>query len=78
MKAMEKLMKYLQYILLGLVVFVHPIMPSIVLVGLSLFSFRKHDWQEGFFDDRWGILGSVSFLVGIIIYLVMVYLPSQA
>jgi hypothetical protein len=49
-----------------------------VLVGLSLFSFQKHDWQEGFFDDRWGILGSVSFLVGIIVYLVMVYLPSQA
>ena len=68
----------LQYILLGLVVFVHPIMPGIVLVGLSLFSFQKHDRQEGFFDDRWGILGSVSFLVGIIIYLVLVYLPSRA
>jgi hypothetical protein len=78
MKTMEKLMKYLQYILLGLVVFIHPIMPSIVLVGLSLFSFQKHDWEEGFFDDRWGFLGSVSFLVGILVYMIMVYLPSKA
>ena len=75
---MEKLMKCLQYILLGLVVFVHPIMPSIVLVGLSLFAFQKHDWEEGFFEDRWGILGSVSFLVGIIVYMFMIYLPSKA
>jgi hypothetical protein len=78
MKTMEKLMKYLQYVLLGLVVFLHPIMPCIVLMGLSLFSFQKHDWEEGFFDDRWGILGSVSFLVGIIVYMVMIYLPFQA
>jgi hypothetical protein len=76
MKTMEKLMKYLQYVLLGLIVFVHPIMPSLVLMGLSLFSFQKHDWGEGFFDDRWGILGSVSFLVGIVVYMAMVYLPQ--
>jgi hypothetical protein len=75
MKTMDKLMKYLQYILLCLIVFVHPIMPSLVMVGLSLFSFQKHDWGEGFFDDRWGILGSVSFLVGIVAYVIMVYLP---
>jgi hypothetical protein len=77
MMAMEKLMKYLQYILLGLIMFIHPIMPSIVLVGLSLLSFQKHDWEEGFFNDRWGILGSVSFLAGIVVYVLMIYLPSQ-
>jgi hypothetical protein len=75
---MEKLMKYLQYILLGLVVFVHPIMPSLALMGLSLFSFQKHDWEEGFFDDRWGLLGSASLLAGIAVYMVMIYLPAQA
>ncbi len=75
---MEKLMKYLQYVLVGLVVFVHPIMPSLVLMGLSLFSFQKHDWGEGFFDDRWGLLGSVSLLAGIAVYMIMIYLPSQA
>jgi len=48
---MDKGMKYLHYIMPG-------------LTGLSLFSFQKHDWDEGFLDDRWGILGSVSFLVG--------------
>jgi hypothetical protein len=75
---MEKLMKYLQYILLGLVVFVHPIMPSLVLIGLSLISFQKHDWQEGFFDDRWGLLGSASLLAGVAVYMITIYLPSQA
>ncbi len=75
---MEKLMKSLQYLLLGLVLFVHPIMPSLALMGLSLFSFQKHDWQEGFFDDRWGLLGSASLLAGIAVYMIMIYLPSQA
>jgi hypothetical protein len=75
---MENLMKFLQYILLALVMFVHPVMPSIVLLGLSLISFQKHDWQEGFFDDNWGTLGSVTFLLAIVTYVVMVYLPSQA
>lgn len=74
---MENLMKFLQYVLLALVMFIHPVMPSIVLLGLSLISFQRHDWEEGFFDDRWGTLGSISFLLGIVIYMVMVYLPSQ-
>jgi hypothetical protein len=78
MKTMENLMKFLQYILLALVMFIHPVMPSIVLLGLSLISFQKHDWQEGFFDDNWGTLGSVTFLLAIVTYVVMVYLPSQA
>ena len=75
---MEKLMKYLQYVVLGLVMLVHPIMPSLILMGLSLFSFQKHDWTEGFFDDRWGLLGSLSLLAGIAVYMIMIYLPSQA
>jgi hypothetical protein len=78
MLTMENLMKFLQYVMLALVMFIHPVMPSIVLLGLSLISFQKHDWEEGFFDDRWGTLGSVSFLLGIVTYVVMVYLPSQA
>ncbi len=76
--AMETLMKFLQYALLGLLVFVHPIMPSLVLMGLSLISFQKHDWEEGFFDDRWGLLGSACLLGGIAVYMVMIYLPSRA
>lgn len=78
MKTMEKLMKYLQFVLLGLVVFVHPIMPSLVLLGLSLFYFQKHDWGDGFFEDKWGALGTVSFLLGIVVYALMVFLPSQS
>lgn len=74
---MEKLMKYLQYVLLGLVLFLHPVMPSLALMGLSLFSFQKHDWEEGFFGDRWGLLGSVSLLAGIVVYMMMVYWPSK-
>lgn len=76
--AMENLMKFLQYVMLALVMFIHPIMPSIVLVGLSLISFQKHDWGDGFFEDRWGTLGSLAFLLGIVTYVVMVYLPSHA
>lgn len=75
---MENLMKFLQYVMLALVMFIHPVMPSLVLLGLSLISFQKHDWDEGFFDDRWGTVGSLSFLLGIVTYVVMVYLPSQA
>ena len=71
-------MRYLQYVLLGLIVFVHPIMPCLVLLGLSIITFQKHNWNEGFFDDRWGALGSVTFLLGIAAYLVIIYLPSQA
>jgi hypothetical protein len=77
MKTMEKLMKTLQLVLLGLVVFVHPIMPSLVLLGLSLLYFQKHDWGEGFFDDKWGALGTLSFLLGIVVYTLMVFIPSQ-
>ena len=77
MKTMEKIMKYLQFMLLGLVVFVHPIMPSLVLLGLSLFYFQKHDWCEGFFEDKWGALGTVSFLLGMVVYTLMVFIPSQ-
>ncbi len=77
MKTMEKLMKSLQFILLGLVVFIHPIMPSLVLLGLSLFYFQRHDWGEGFFDDRWGTLGMLTFLLGVVVYTLMVFIPSQ-
>jgi hypothetical protein len=78
MKTMEQLMKVLQYILLGLVMFIHPIMPSLALLGLSVFYLQKHDWEAGFFEDRWGAIGSISFLLGIIVYVAMVYLPSRA
>lgn len=74
---MENLMKFLQYVLLALVMFIHPVMPSIILLGLSLISFQRHDWGEGFFDDNWGTLGSISFLLGIVIYVVMFYLPTH-
>ena len=74
---MDNIMKYLQFILLGLALFVIPIMPSLVLLGLSLIYFKKHDWTKGFFKDKWGTLGVVSFLSGIAVFLVGVYLPSQ-
>jgi hypothetical protein len=66
-------MKYLQFIMLGMTLLVSPILASIVLLGLSLFYFQKHDWGEGFFEDRWGALGSISFLLGILVYVVLVY-----
>ena len=75
---MESIMKVLQFILLGMVMLINPIMPSIALLGLSIFYFKKHDWEAGFFDDAWGILGSVSFLLGIVVYVMLVYIPSQA
>ena len=74
---MDNLMKYLQIILLGLAMFVIPIMPSLVLCGLSLIYFRKHDWTEEFFKDRWGTLGILSFLFGILVFVVGVYIPSR-
>ena len=74
---MENIMKYLQLVLLGLAMFVVPMLPSVVLFGLSLIYFRKHDWGKGFFKDRWGTLGILSFLSGIIVFVVGVYIPSQ-
>jgi hypothetical protein len=74
---MENIMKYLQLIMLGLAMFIIPGMPSIVLVGLSLVYFRKHDWKKGFFKDKWGTLGILSFLFGIAVFVVGVYLPSR-
>lgn len=74
---MDNIMKYLQIILLGLAMFIIPVMPSLVLCGLSLIYFRKHDWTKGFFKDKWGTLGIVSFLSGIIVFLVGVYIPSR-
>jgi hypothetical protein len=70
-------MKYLQIILLGLAMFIIPIMPSLVLCGLSLIYFQKHDWTKGFFKDKWGTLGIVSLLSGMIVFLVSVYTPSR-
>lgn len=78
MKAMEKLMKVLQYALLGLVMLINPLISSIGLLGLSIFFFQKHDWEEGFFDDRWGWIGTIAFLLGIAVYVVTVYMPSKA
>lgn len=74
---MDNIMKYLQIILLGLAMFVVPVMPSLVLCGLSLIYFRKHDWERGFFQDKWGTLGVVSFLAGVMVFVMGVYLPSQ-
>ena len=74
---MDTIMKYLQLVLLGLAMFVIPVMPSLVLCGLSLVYFRKHDWGKSFFKDKWGIFGILSFLFGIIIFVVSVYIPSQ-
>ena len=73
---MDNVMKYLQWILLGLAMFVVPVLPSLVLCGLSLVYFRKHDWTQGFFYDKWGTLGILSFLFGLIIFMVAVYRPS--
>jgi len=75
---MEKLMKVFQFILLGLVLLINPLISSIGLLGLSFFFFQKHDWEKGFFGDRWGAFGGVSFLIGVIVYVVLVYIPSQA
>jgi hypothetical protein len=76
-EGMDNIMKYLQFVLLGLAMFVIPIMPSIVLCGLSLVYFKRHDWAKGFFKDKWGALGLVSFLAGIMVFVVGVYIPSR-
>lgn len=73
---MDNIMKYLQFVLLGLAMFVIPVMPSIVLCGLSLVYFKRHDWAKGFFKDKWGALGLVSFLTGIMVFVAGVYIPS--
>lgn len=75
-EGMDNIMKYLQFVLLGLAMFVIPVMPSIVLCGLSLVYFKRHDWAKGFFKDKWGALGLVSFLTGIMVFVVGVYIPS--
>jgi len=49
---MDYLMKYLQILLLGLAMFIIPIMPILVLCGLSLVYFKKHDWTKDFFYDK--------------------------
>lgn len=74
---MDNIMKYLQFILLGLAMFIVPGMPSLVLCGLSLLYFKKHDWTKNFFHDKWGTLGILSFLSGVVVFAVSVYLPSQ-
>lgn len=74
---MDTIMKYLQLILLGMAMFVIPVMPSLVLCGLSLIYFRRHDWQRGFFNDKWGILGLASFMAGLAVFVVGVYIPSR-
>lgn len=74
---MDNIMKYLQIILLGLVMFVVPIMPSLALCGISLVYFKKHDWTRGFFSDKWGTLGVASFLAGMMVFILGVYLPSR-
>jgi hypothetical protein len=74
---MDNIMKYLQFVLLGLAMFIIPGMPSLVLCGLSLVYFRKHDWGKGFFKDKWGTLGILSFLSGIIVFVVGVYIPAK-
>jgi hypothetical protein len=73
---MESTMKYLQLILIGLVMFVIPIMPSLVLCGLSLFYLKKHDWSSGFLSDRWGALGILSLILGVAAYAV-IFLPTR-
>ena len=67
--------KFLPIILLGMTVFINPLMSSMALMGLSIFYFQKHDWGEEFFDDRWGTLGAVTLILGIAVYFVVVYLP---
>jgi hypothetical protein len=74
---MDSIMVALPLILLGLTIFINPIMSSIVLMGLSMFYFQKHDWGEEFFDDRWGTLGAITFLLGVTIYFVVVYMPFR-
>ena len=74
---MENVMKYLQLILLGLAMFIIPMLPGVVLIGLSLIYFRKHDWGKGFFNDKWETLGILSFLFGIIVFVVGVYIPFR-
>lgn len=74
---MDNIMKYLQIILLGLAMFIVPIMPSLVLCGLSLIYFRKHDWTKKFFEDKWGTLGVVNFLAGVTVFVVGIYMPSR-
>ena len=71
-------MRVLQFVLLGLVLMINPLLSSIGLLGISLFFFQKHNWGEGFFDDRWGLIGTIVFLLGIIVYVVIVYIPSRA
>jgi hypothetical protein len=76
-EGMDNTMKYLQFILLGLTLFIIPMMPRIVLCGLSFVYFKKHDWGKGFFNDKWGALGILSFLSGIIVFVLGIYMPSQ-
>lgn len=73
---MDSVMKVLQYILLGLVMLVFPLMPSLALLGLSLFYFKKHDWRNSFFRDKWGALGILSFLLGVAAYVIL-FMPTQ-
>lgn len=74
---MDNIMKYLQFVLLGLAMFIIPTMPSIVLCGLSFVYFKKHDWEKDFFNDKWGTLGILSFLFGILVFIVGVYMPTK-
>ena len=66
---MDNIMKYLQLILLGLAMLIVPILPSLALCGISLMYFRKHDWTQGFFYDKWGTLGILSLLFGLALFL---------
>ena len=75
---MATMMKVLQFVLLGLLMLIDPLLSSIGLLVLSFFFFQKHDWGEGFFDDKWGMLGTIVFLLGIVFYIVIVYIPSRA
>ena len=59
-----------------LVMFIIRILPSIALFWLGRELLEKHDWRNAFFKDRWGTLGITSFLLAIIVFLVLVYLPS--
>ena len=34
----------------------------------SMFLLEKHNWDKKFFGDKWGILGIVCFLIGVIIF----------
>jgi hypothetical protein len=73
----RRIRKLTPFVLLGLTVFVIPVMPSIVLCGLSLVYFKRYDWAKGFFKDKWGTLGVVSFLARIMIFVVGVYISSR-